>query len=75
MLSMNSEKYLVGWREISTHLGVHERTARRWVLSRGLPVEKFEDDRRVYALASVLQIRLESLRISRLSALAQEAES
>ncbi len=68
MLSMNSEKYLVGWREIANHLGVHERKARRWVLSRGLPVEKYEGDRHVYALPSRLQEWLESLRITGRSA-------
>jgi TolB-like protein/Flp pilus assembly protein TadD len=51
-----SEKKLVSWKEIATHLGREVRTVQRWEKTEGLPVHRHEHQKKstVYAYPSEL---------------------
>jgi len=53
---MERPKRLEGWKEIATHLGVTEKTARRWELREGLPVYRHPHEERssVFSFAEEL---------------------
>lgn len=53
---------LVGWKRIAAHLGVSERSARRWEAAEALPVHRQQHDTRstVFAYAGELDRWLES---------------